>query len=120
MENSNENLETKPAEGISSAEGTKSETKSAEGTSSAVKTKSETKPAKESKPKEKKPAKEKKTKVELIFSSKNGQNYTFSKQTPPSFNFRGVNKTQAEWLDDESAMEELIASRAFIIKMVKK
>lgn len=52
------------------------------------------------------------------FEDENGQKYGFTKRTPEKFRFNGVIKTQAEWLQDEDAMEMLIYGNSMYIKQL--
>jgi hypothetical protein len=50
----------------------------------------------------------------------NGSLYAFRKSAPARFNFLGTNRTQEEWLQDEVAMELLIAGNSSFVKPIKK
>jgi BMFP domain-containing protein YqiC len=50
----------------------------------------------------------------------NGREYGFSDSAPERFNFLGQNKSQAEWLADEDAMELLIAGKNSFITQIRK
>jgi hypothetical protein len=49
-----------------------------------------------------------------------GSLYAFKKSAPARFNFLGTNRTQEEWLQDEVAMELLIAGNSSFVKPIKK
>lgn len=55
----------------------------------------------------------------LFFEDENGNKFGFTKRTPEKFRFNGVIKTQAEWLQDEDAMEMLIYGNSMYINQLK-
>lgn len=53
------------------------------------------------------------------FEDENGNKFGFTKRTPDKFRFNGVIKTQAQWLQDEDAMEMLIYGNSMYINQLK-
>lgn len=53
------------------------------------------------------------------FEDENGNKFGFTKRTPEKFRFNGVIKTQAQWLQDEDAMEMLIYGNSMYINQLK-
>jgi len=50
----------------------------------------------------------------------NGREYGFAASAPDRFNFLGQNRSLAEWLADEDAMELLIAGKNSFVTQIKK
>ena len=53
-----------------------------------------------------------------FFEDENGVKWGFTKRTPDKFRFNGVIKSQAEWLQDEDAMEMLIYGNSMYINQL--